>query len=196
MNRTGMGFLAAAGTAFLAVGVASALAASGQDPDWPCVQRKVPELSLAQIWTGAELPASASQWAGDKEIAALVAELSARRVPLDEAEDHIRAFARSLPAGEADARLPKLMGGLFDHMNAERSEIISGIQRYARKQKALAADAVLFGSLHRHVAPHIEVIDVDAHINDPAFADALVRAFTRLAARREAQGSRLRAQED
>ena len=146
MNRTGMGLLGAAGTVFLAVGVPSAPAASGQDPDWPCVQRKVPELSLAQIWTGPELPGAARQWAGDKEIAGLVAELSARRVPLVEAQDHIHEFGKSLPADQADARLLTLVEGLFDHMNAERSQIMSGIQRYARKQRALAAELRKEGS--------------------------------------------------
>ena len=32
-----------------------------------------------------------------------------------------------------------LVQGLFDHMNAERSQVISGIARYARKQLELAA---------------------------------------------------------
>ena len=32
-----------------------------------------------------------------------------------------------------------LVQGLFDHMNAERSEVISGIARYARRQLELAA---------------------------------------------------------
>ena len=79
MNRAARCFLAAAGMAFLTADVDAAFGAANQDPDWPCVQRKVPELSLAQVWTGPELPAAASRWANDKEIAALVAELSARR---------------------------------------------------------------------------------------------------------------------
>ena len=32
-----------------------------------------------------------------------------------------------------------LVQGLFDHMNAERSQVISGIARYARNQLELAA---------------------------------------------------------
>jgi hypothetical protein len=146
MNRRCTGPLAAAAMAFLAAGIASAPGASGQDPDWPCVQRKVPELSLAQVWTGPELPAAASRWANDKEIAALVAELSARRVPLGEAQDRIRDFASGLPAGQAEVSLLTLVQGLFDHMNAERSEIMSGIQRYARKQRSLAVELRKEGS--------------------------------------------------
>jgi hypothetical protein len=29
-----------------------ALAAMNTDPDWPCIQRKVPELSIASLWQG------------------------------------------------------------------------------------------------------------------------------------------------
>ena len=43
-------------SAFVAIGMglaASPLAvAAGGDPDWPCVQRKVPEISSGQVWTG------------------------------------------------------------------------------------------------------------------------------------------------
>lgn len=130
----------------LAAGIGAASGAANQDPDWPCMQRKVPELSLGQIWTGPELPAAARDWASDKEIAALVAELSARRVPLAEAQDRLRDFARALPADQADSRMLTLVQGLFDHMNAYRSEIMSGIQRYARKQRDLAAELRREGS--------------------------------------------------
>jgi len=37
------------------------------------------------------------------------------------------------------------------------------------------ADRVLFATLRASVGPRVHVVDVDAHINDPAFADVLVR---------------------
>ena len=118
---------------------AFAASAAQQEPEWPCVQRKVPELSLAQIWTGLELPPGAQQWKEDETVAGLVAELAQRRMPLDEAERRIKDFARSLPERERDERTAKLVEGLFDTMNRERSEVISAIGRYARKQLELAA---------------------------------------------------------
>jgi hypothetical protein len=113
-------------------------AASKHDPDWPCIQRKVPELSLGQIWNGPELPAEAKNWSKDKDIAALVPVLAARRVPLAEAQKEIRDFAAGLPAEQVEDRMTMLVQGLFDHMNAERAEVISGIGRYASKQLELA----------------------------------------------------------
>jgi len=129
----------AAFAAALVASAASAQAAAGQDPDWPCIQRKVPGLSLGQIWNGPELPASAKDWPKDRRVADLVEEVAARRVPLAEAQAQIRDFATTLPADDEDRRLSMLVQGLFDHMDHERSEVISGIGRYARNQLALAA---------------------------------------------------------
>ncbi len=115
------------------------LAASNNDLDWPCVQRKVPELSLGQVWNGPQLPEAASGWANDKDVSDLVAELAQRRIPVADAQKEIRDFAGRLASGEAATRLSMLAQGLFDHMNAERAQVISGIGRYARKQIELAA---------------------------------------------------------
>ena len=116
-----------------------ALSAANNDPDWPCIQRKVPELSLGQIWTGPELPASAKDWSKDQRINVLVEELSARRLPLADAQKQIQEFAAGLPADAAKDRLAMLVQGLFEHMDHERSEVMSGIGRYARNQLELAA---------------------------------------------------------
>ncbi|WP_083222680.1 hypothetical protein [Ensifer sp. LC163] len=116
-----------------------ALAAQGDDPDWPCIQRKVPKLSLGQVWNGAELQAATADWSKDATISALVVELSARRVPLPEAQQKISRYAEGLPKGEREQRMTMLVRGLFDHMNRERSEVISGIARYARGQRDMAA---------------------------------------------------------
>ena len=132
--------------AFYAIGAAAFLCATGagqsasnNDPDWPCIQRKVPELSLGQIWNGPELPASAKDWSKDKRISDLVEEVAARRVPLADAQKQIEEFAAGLPADQAKDRLAMLVRGLFEHMDHERSEVISGIGRYARNQLELAA---------------------------------------------------------
>jgi hypothetical protein len=125
--------------ALLLPAASAALAAMNTDPDWPCIQRKVPELSLGQIWNGPELPQTAKKWAQDQEIPALVEELAARRVPIEEAQGQIREFAAGLPADQKKPRMTMLVQGLFDYMNAERSQVISGIARYARNQLELAA---------------------------------------------------------
>jgi uncharacterized protein (UPF0261 family) len=42
------------------------------------------------------------------------------------------------------------------------------------------ADGALFEALRAHLEPQVELIEVDAHINDPGFASALVDTFQRL----------------
>ena len=36
-------------------------AAAGEDPDWPCIQRKVSEISPAQVWSGPAVIATATE---------------------------------------------------------------------------------------------------------------------------------------
>lgn len=133
--------IAGLGAILLLAGIASPVsAASGKDPDWPCIQRKVPQLSLGQVWTGPELPEFAKDWAKDADIAVLVKEVAARRMPLAEAQQEIKDFAAALPPEKASPRLAMLVQGLFDHMDAERSHVMSGIARYAHKQIQFAAE--------------------------------------------------------
>ncbi|MDF3211303.1 MULTISPECIES: hypothetical protein [Mesorhizobium] len=114
-------------------------AAANTDPDWPCMQRKVPQLSLGQIWNGPELPATAKDWAKDPGVSALVDAVAARRTPIAQAQKEIKDFATSLPPEQVATKMTMLVQGMFDHMDAERSHVISGISRYAHKQLEMAA---------------------------------------------------------
>lgn len=116
------------------------LAAQGDDPDWPCIQRKVPELSIGQIWTGADLPPEARDWSQDPTVAALVEALSARRLPLADAEQRLRTYRDGLGQDRKARQIAMLVQGLFDKMNGERSHVISGIARYAHNQRNMAAN--------------------------------------------------------
>lgn len=116
-----------------------ALAATASDADWPCVQRKVPELSVVAIWTGPPVEEAARTWADDPAVAALVERIASRRVPVEEAEQAIADFAASLPAEERQAKLTAAFAGLFERLNRERMDVMAGIERYGRRQKALAS---------------------------------------------------------
>ncbi len=118
---------------------APSLAASTEPGStWPCVQRKVAEVSLASIWQRGDLPDSARQLATDPAVQALAEKLAARRTPMDEADAEIKAFAREAGANR-DAMLQGLFLALFDRMKSERSEVMAGIERYGRHQIDLAA---------------------------------------------------------
>lgn len=112
-------------------------AADPADPDWPCIQRKIPEISAGMVWAGPPLDEAAAGWRDDPEVAGLVGELSARSVPLEAAQRKAEAYAEGL-AAERNARLTRLFAGLLQTINRERAQIIAGIERYTRKQRALA----------------------------------------------------------
>jgi hypothetical protein len=128
----------ALGLILLAISVAPSRAAQGSDPEWPCIQRKVPELSFGQIWTGDPLPPQSVNWKENEVIRDLVPDLAARRLALSEADEKIVRFAASLQDQDRYHRLGELIQGLFETMNHERSLIISGIARYAKGQNAMA----------------------------------------------------------
>lgn len=107
------------------------------DPDWPCVQVKVPTLSYGQMWGGPSLEDVLKTWRGDNAVEDLAALLAARRTKPEEAKAAIEKFAKE--AGpERDARLARLFAGVFDIINTERSQIIAGIERYAVRQRELS----------------------------------------------------------
>jgi hypothetical protein len=120
-------------TAFLLL---SSVANAASEGDWPCIQRKVGELTAAQMWDGPELEAGAG-WRDDAAIAALAAELAQRRMSIDAAAARIERFAAG--AGpERDAKLTALFARVLERINAERGRLVAGIERYARRQRDLA----------------------------------------------------------
>ena len=120
----------------LALAAGTTRAQPQQDPDWPCVQRLVPELAAGQMWSGPE-PA-AGFWAADPEIAPLALRVADLAVPMDEVERLVAAFAAAQPAAERDSRLALLFAGTLEVLNGARAGEIEGIRRYARRQQALA----------------------------------------------------------
>lgn len=115
-------------------------AADPRYPDWPCTQAKVPEISLAAVWAGPPLDDVQNKWRDDAKVSALVAKLSARKTPLDEAEKLVKEFlAASASDKTANAKL--LFAGLFDTLNAQRSQVMNGLERVSRKQRE-AADKI------------------------------------------------------
>ncbi|MFG1478271.1 hypothetical protein V5F53_06340 [Xanthobacter sp. V4C-4] len=107
------------------------------DPDWPCVQRRTPDISLAAVWSGPDL-ASAGRWTDDQDAAALAVRLASRRTLLDEVDGLLDTFAREAGA-DAKTRLVRVFAGVYEITGAERSKVMDGITRYARGQARLAA---------------------------------------------------------
>ena len=132
-RRHGKGLLAAS----LLVLAAPATAATSADPDWPCVQRKVPEVSAGMVWAGPPVEKLEQSWKDDAEVSQLAGTLAARRTDIEAAKTAIADFATALGA-DRNERLTLLFAATLDIINRERASIISGIGRYTRRQRALA----------------------------------------------------------
>lgn len=111
-------------------------AAAQEDPGWPCMQRKVATLSVAQLWAGPPLPEHPA-WQDDPEIARLVALISARRTQLDEVRPMLEALGSAGGRGR-DERLVELFAGVFETIDRERARIMAGVERYAARQRGLS----------------------------------------------------------
>lgn len=150
--------------ALLAMALSNGIArgADPRYPDWPCAQAKVPDISIAAVWAGPPLGDAETKWKDDAKIGSLVTKLSARRVPLEDAQKEITGL---LSASAADkANLGKLLfAGLFDTLNAQRASVMNGLERVMRKQREAAekirADTLALQALQDATPPDQAKVD-------------------------------------
>ncbi len=115
-------------------GISPIYAAGLNDPDWPCIQRRVDTLSAAVMWP--HPPENQAETGTLSPEAARLAELLAlRRLSLEEAESAVDATA-DLTKEDYTA----IFSDVFDRLNQRRVEVMGGITRYARSQARMAQE--------------------------------------------------------
>jgi hypothetical protein len=120
-----------------ALGGPAPLAAQTSTSDWPCKQVRVPEIALGGVWSGPAIDAERRSWRDDAAVSDLVAHIAPRRTPLEAAEKMIADFATA--AGDKrKARLTLLFAGLYERLNDERRQVVTGLDRFGRGLKDLA----------------------------------------------------------
>lgn len=125
--------------AFATLAASQAFAKDYADPNWPCISRKVDQISVAQIWDGPAVD-DASGWQSDDNVRKLSAYLMTRRIKIEEAEAAVKKFADGLPAEARDKKLTELFAGVLSRANDERKIVIAGIERFHKRQMARAAE--------------------------------------------------------
>lgn len=124
------------GFALLAAGILADTAAAytppGKNPDWPCQQILVSHLSPAAMWTGPSIDGLDRD--SDPQVDELASTLAQRRLSIDDAKAQIDAFAVSAGANRKQ-KLTLLFALLFDKLDGERATVISGLERFGRRQK-------------------------------------------------------------
>jgi hypothetical protein len=108
-------------------------------PDWPCQQLKVPGISIASVWSGPVIETGDAAKPTDAKQSELVPRLAARRTPIEDARKLIADYVVGT-AAEKQQKATSLFAALYATLNAQRDEVMNGIERFSRKQKAAADD--------------------------------------------------------
>ncbi|MGE0318745.1 MAG: hypothetical protein AB7I44_12045 [Hyphomicrobiaceae bacterium] len=128
----------------------AAASAMSANADWPCVQHKLQVLTAVQMWDGPAI-ASEGKSSDDETIRKLVPIIASRRIPMDEVEKDITAFADALPAEQRDKKLAELFSATLAEINETRSSVVDGIEKFQRRQilrsKKLEADGAKLAEL-------------------------------------------------
>ena len=132
-------FACCAVTALAACLAHPAFALDPRYPDWPCQQLKVPGISIASVWTGPSIEGIDTTKFSDPKEADLVSRLAARRTPIEEARELIAEFIVGTNE-KSRKRRRRLFAALYSTLNAQRDQVMSGIERFSRKQKATAEE--------------------------------------------------------
>lgn len=119
----------------IAMMAAPATAAIYDDPEWPCIQRRVDELAMFQMWPAA-LPEG--DWREDDGIERLAATIAPRRVGTEEVEAIVTDWLATVPEAEREEKAAQLFNAVLDMIQRERQQVIAGIGRYARSQAVLS----------------------------------------------------------
>jgi hypothetical protein len=124
--------------AMAAFWIGPCLALDPRYPDWPCQQLKVPGIAVASVWNGPSIEGVDAKPTDAKQ-AELVSRLAARRTPMEDARKLIADYVVGTSA-EKQEKAKTLFAALYSALNAQRDEVMNGIERFSRKQKAAADD--------------------------------------------------------
>lgn len=150
--------LAALALALLGTGAAlPATAADFSDPTWPCVQRKVGDLSLGLMWPQA-IEAQEVAPETEAQVKELVGRLTLRRLPLEEVEPFLDEFVAA--QGNDPALLGHVFERAFNTLNHLRTRIMGGIEKYSLSQIALS-DRIDSARVEMTTAMEAETPDYD-----------------------------------
>lgn len=123
------------GAALSVMGATEGRSADFSDPTWPCIQRKVENLSPGLMW-----PHPITETEMDDATRADIGELSGRfalrRLELDEIQPNLDAFVAR--HGADPALLGQVFERVFTNLSRTRTKIIKGIGAYSLEQIKLS----------------------------------------------------------
>lgn len=110
------------------------IAADFSDPTWPCIQRKVEDLSLGLMWPHQITESESTQNSAD--IDEIVGLLALRRIELEDLKPQVAEFAARYN-GDPDV-LGLVFQRVFETLSKRRKRIITGIGEFSLNQIDIA----------------------------------------------------------
>ncbi len=85
-----------------------------KNPDWPCIQVYIGQLSWGSIWTGPVLDENSSKWINDEKLSSLAEKIMKRNTKENEG---IKELKKYIKKNNSPEQLTKLFHALFDTTN-------------------------------------------------------------------------------
>ena len=110
----------------------SGFAQTTADPDWPCIQVLVPQISAASIWDGPSVDDVEKTELYEEPSRELVFAVVEKHEPLTDTD--LDNYVNQFSAEQRNPSLTYLFGALLKRFNDKRRQQISTIKRYTRTQ--------------------------------------------------------------
>ena len=102
------------------------------NPDWPCIQVLIEELSWGSIWTGPALDQNSSKWVDDEKLIFLAQKLMIRKTKENEGIDELKKYIKK---NNSPKKLTKLFHALFDTTNDIWKKRIEKLLNFGKRQR-------------------------------------------------------------
>jgi len=103
-----------------------------KNPDWPCIQVFIEELSWGSIWTGPPLNENSSKWKDDENLNALATKLMNRKTKENEGISELKKYIKK---NNSPNELTKLFHALFDTTNKIWKKRTEKLLNFGKRQR-------------------------------------------------------------
>ena len=117
---------------FINTGLLAELPGQEKNPDWPCIQVLLEELSWGSIWTGPPLDERTTKWKENEELRLLAIKIMDRKT---KEEDGITELKKFMKKNNSPEDLTFLFHALFDKTNEIWKNRIKKLKNFGKKQR-------------------------------------------------------------
>ena len=117
---------------FINTGLLAELPGQEKNPDWPCIQVLLEELSWGSIWTGPPLDERTTKWKENEELRLLASKIMNRKTKEEDGITELKKFTKKNNSPED---LTFLFHALFDKTNEIWKNRIKKLKNFGKKQR-------------------------------------------------------------